>query len=273
MECPICGRRLRVDERLVGRRVKCPECKSAITVEEPSAEYERLDDYVEEPRRATRSSAERTTKAGSLTCPMCGAQNHAAAEECRECGESFSTNPLDSAVEAWRDGKLLVTPKLAVLPNRCLKTNEPATTKLYQKFSWHPAWIYVLVGCGGLVYVIVALLIREQGELELPLGDRARQRRMWAHIVAWALGLGGFGIMVLGIVMRTNADIHNRNNIERGDMLGMMLGIGFLIALFGPIIGVIAGNLVTAKRITRDYIWLKGVHPDYLAKLPKWPGE
>jgi hypothetical protein len=30
---------------------------------------------------------------------------------------------------------------------------------------------------------------------------------------------------------------------------------------------------VTAKRITNDYFWLKGVQPDFLTGLPEWPGE
>jgi len=34
----------------------------------------------------------------------------------------------------------------------------------------------------------------------------------------------------------------------------------------------IAG-IVVPKRISKTHVWLKGVHPDYLADLPEWPGE
>lgn len=268
-ECPICGRRLRVDERLVGRRVKCPGCNSAVEVAEPPAEYESLDDYVEVAEKPARRSVQAAPTSEAVVCPMCGAQNRVLAHQCRECGESLTTDNLRSHAEVWRDGKLLVAGNRARLPNRCVVTNEPATKKLYQKFSWHPPWIYLLVGCGGLVYVVVALIVRKQAEFEIPIGDRARQRRLWAYVAAWILGLGGLGIIVLAIALPTN-------NVKPGDdgsMKGLLAGLGLLVALIGPTIGVVVGNLVTPKRITDDYIWLKGVHPDYLDKLPKWPGE
>ncbi len=31
-------------------------------------------------------------------------------------------------------------------------------------------------------------------------------------------------------------------------------------------------RIVRAGRITEDFLWLKGVHPDYLARFPEFPG-
>jgi hypothetical protein len=36
------------------------------------------------------------------------------------------------------------------------------------------------------------------------------------------------------------------------------------------IYGLVASRLVAPTRITKDYVWLKGVHPDFLAELPPW---
>lgn len=31
-------------------------------------------------------------------------------------------------------------------------------------------------------------------------------------------------------------------------------------------------RIVWPTRIEHGYVWLGGVHPDYLARLPEWPG-
>jgi hypothetical protein len=56
--------------------------------------------------------------------------------------------------------------------------------------------------------------------------------------------------------------------------VGMWLvSLGLLSSLGGLLYGLNASTLVTASRITENYFWLKGVHPDFLADLPEWPGE
>jgi hypothetical protein len=52
-----------------------------------------------------------------------------------------------------------------------------------------------------------------------------------------------------------------------------MVSFGILATLGGLLYGLNASTLVTAQRITNDYIWLRGVHPEFLASLPEWPGE
>jgi hypothetical protein len=47
--------------------------------------------------------------------------------------------------------------------------------------------------------------------------------------------------------------------------------LGILMMLFGAIYGLVAARLVTPAKIDERYIWLKGVHPDFLAELPDWP--
>ena len=46
---------------------------------------------------------------------------------------------------------------------------------------------------------------------------------------------------------------------------------GVVLGLFAAIYGLIAARMVVAERISDDYVWLKGVHPDFLASLPPWP--
>ena len=52
-----------------------------------------------------------------------------------------------------------------------------------------------------------------------------------------------------------------------GILLGIVLTVGSMI------FGSMASQMVVPARITDDYVWLKGVHPDYLADLPPWPNR
>jgi hypothetical protein len=47
--------------------------------------------------------------------------------------------------------------------------------------------------------------------------------------------------------------------------------LGFIGTLFAAIYGLTSCRLVHPKKITDEHIWLKGVHPEFLASLPAWP--
>jgi hypothetical protein len=51
--------------------------------------------------------------------------------------------------------------------------------------------------------------------------------------------------------------------------------IGGFVCIFviGPIYGLLRSQLISPKRITDEYVWIKGVHPWYLAELREFPGE
>jgi hypothetical protein len=60
---------------------------------------------------------------------------------------------------------------------------------------------------------------------------------------------------------------------DRYPSAGVAALIGIVVILAGAFYGAISARLVAAKRITADYIWLKGIHPEFLALLPDWPYE
>src|SRR5262249_24710032 len=57
LSCPSCDRKLRVPEDLLGKRVKCPNCRNAIAAEDPNAEVN--VDVVEDDEPRARRPAER----------------------------------------------------------------------------------------------------------------------------------------------------------------------------------------------------------------------
>lgn len=108
----------------------------------------------------------------------------------------------------------------------------------------------------------MALILTKRATIQLPLTPEWIARRQRRMILAWASGLLCIGLIVGGIAMAANLE-------EPAYLLLVALGIvGGLAALIG---GQAAVGLVSPKRMTDDYIWLKGVHPDFLNRLEQWP--
>lgn len=162
----------------------------------------------------------------------------------------------------WRDGNLLVLHKLAPLPEICVVSNEPTTLRIRRKLQWHHPLLVLTVFIGVPVYIILALILTKRATIQLPLTEEWIARRQRRMIFAWVTGLLFVGLIVGGIALAIQMD-------DPSYLFLMVLGIvGGLAALIG---GQATVGLVAPKRMTDDYIWLKGIHPDYLNRLEQWP--
>ena len=79
---------------------------------------------------------------------------------------------------------------------------------------------------------------------------------------AWLAALIGLVLMVVGIA-----------NSNANNSAWIFFVIGILAILGGLLVAAILLPVVSPTRITKRYIWLKGVHPGFLATLPPFPGE
>jgi MFS family permease len=159
----------------------------------------------------------------------------------------------------WRDGKNLVMNKDAALPARCVKCGEPvAALSLKRKLTWHSPWWYVLVLVNLLIYALVAVIISKRATIHVGLCDRHRGRRKLLMTSAWL-------VVATAIVMLFLAAGANANS-------GLWVALGVLGLLVSGILGVIASRVVMPKRITKERIWLAGIHPSILETLPEWDG-
>jgi hypothetical protein len=163
----------------------------------------------------------------------------------------------------WRDGKLLVVGREEPFPDRCVKTNRPAELRrIRQGLYWQPIWalplqLLALLGLSHVTTPGAKEAIVSVGVCDEVL--RARRRRF---VVAGLILLAGFTAMICGIL-----------TIPQGFAGALAIVGGILVVCFGLFFYMHASLIVSPKRITDEIIWIKGVHPDFLAELPEWPGE
>jgi hypothetical protein len=197
-------------------------------------------------------------------CPMCGEEIKAIARKCRFCGEYFDEEggvgpSRESGI--WRDGNQLVMTRDAELPYVCIKTNRPADVWLPRTVSWYPKWTLVLLPLGLLVWLIVAGVLRRQATIRVGLCESRRVGRVWTIVLAWGGVVLSLGLLILGAILE-----------KRQPEAVWLIPVGIVLFFGSAIVGATLPTIVSAAYLTEDHIWLKGVHPDYLARFPEFPG-
>lgn len=160
----------------------------------------------------------------------------------------------------WRKGNLLVMHKSAQLPDVCVKSGEPAVRRLKRNLQWyHPAINFTLL-LALLLYIILVAVLSQRATIYIGLSEKWFQKRRLAIILGWLFGLGGTAMFFGSFAL-----------VETVDWWGVITLLGLAAFLFGLIYGQYGSRMVHPKKIDEQYIWLKGVHPSVLAKLPEWP--
>ncbi|HXT58671.1 MAG TPA: hypothetical protein VN699_08545 [Pirellulales bacterium] len=166
----------------------------------------------------------------------------------------------------WREGKLLVMHKNAVLPDRCVKCNQPAYGgRLKRSLSYHHPAVYVLILAGLWVYIIVALILRHTAKIQIGICERHRNKRRRAIAMSWLLVVGGIAAIIFGL------GLGNRPGATPWFALTLLLG-GVFAFVVGLIYAAFVVPPVAPHKIDKEYVWLKKVAPGYLAELPPVTG-
>jgi hypothetical protein len=158
----------------------------------------------------------------------------------------------------WRSAKVLVMTPEAQLPDRCVKCNAPAAgRRLKRRLYWHHPAVYLLILCSLLIYVIVAIVIRKRAVIDIGLCERHFARRKLNLWISWMMALGGVVSIVAAIAYNNG-------------WLGLTGGVLLLAA---AIYGLATTQMVSAKRIDQNHVWVRGACREFLDTLPAWPGD
>ncbi|MDE2507130.1 MAG: hypothetical protein KGM43_07970 [Planctomycetota bacterium] len=203
---------------------------------------------------------------------------------------------VDLDNDVWRDGDILVMTPHAELPPRCVKCNAPACRERWEKqFTWRPALATVagIVGFGlmatfffvpagrkqaALPNTLLAEILRTAplttGSLLLllsGLGGRsvkvsvglcAPHERKQRYLMLRRLAVGAAGIVLMIVGPRVFP-------LRPGSSVLFAIGVALLIA--SMLHSTFLARVVWPQRITKEYICLLGVSPDYLDELPAFP--
>jgi hypothetical protein len=92
--------------------------------------------------------------------------------------------------QIWRSGKFLVTSREGHLPERCVHCNTTTTlSRVKRRLYWHHPAIYLTIFVGLLIYVILALVLRKNAQVEFSVCQAHVARRRWRILIAWLLVL------------------------------------------------------------------------------------
>ncbi len=154
----------------------------------------------------------------------------------------------------WVDGDLLAVRSGAVLPLRCVKTNEPIEEGRMKRraLSYVSPWVYALIFVNIFVLLIVYFIVRKQVKVTFGLSAAAKKKRTIGYLGFWAVFLGGGALVAAGIA---------EDSVAFGGV-GALAFVGSLVLL------VVISNMLTVKRVSPDGVFLiKGVNPQLLREI------
>jgi len=166
----------------------------------------------------------------------------------------------------WRDGKLLVVGRDEAFPGWCVRTNRPADGKWFrQQLNCMPIWARpisaLLFPLGWLTPLgwIVTEAATRSAVIHLGVSRSFLRRRRRSIALTCLILSGSYAAIAWSCCWGPWGD--GNTWLTMGAALALGWGM-FRVAR--------AKQIVTAKRITGEFIWLKGAHPEFLARLPEW---
>ena len=178
---------------------------------------------------------------------------------CKQCGAtvpgmggSASQLPGVRAVGA----ELVIEQPGAPLPPHCVKCGAPTERPpLAQTYAWHSPLVYFLLP-SLLLYLIVALIVRKQIQLAVPLCEEHAKKRKTALTVG---GLMMAASIPVGIAV---------GQLGRGGSMALpALIVGALLFFVGGIIVAVGGRVLVPTRIDNQTATFTGASPEFLRQL------
>lgn len=170
------------------------------------------------------------------------------------------SGPVRPSIYLWREGDTLVIRSGAELPPYCLVTGGPAPYSHPISQIWQPKWVYLLLPFAIFPYAIASSFVYRQVELNVPFSKSLyRKHQRWVNFGIFLMLTGGlliicFGACVIGSWM--------------SGPIAMILVCGILLLLVGMQVASRQPLRLDIIKVEDDLIYVRNVHPDYLAHLP-----
>lgn len=168
--------------------------------------------------------------------------------------ETYFPSPTQGLPTIWQSKSVLVMSKQALLPDRCVKCNEPTHHKLKRNLRWHHPVLYILIFGGMLFYVILAMVLSKTATINVGLCDTHSAARKRDILITWMLVLLSLGSFYFAVAAEETS----------------LFLVGLLLFFGGVIYGIVRARVVAPKRIDSHYVWLTGVNDKYLQQFPEW---
>jgi hypothetical protein len=170
----------------------------------------------------------------------------------------------------WRSDDLLVIHRDAKLPDRCIKTNQPAhgkrlkvTLEWYpQRAARYPGEIEIITVPTAYFRLGKAFFTRKKVKLELGVSETVLTRQRNLVITAW-----GSGFVALLLILMPSFSL-----ILPLSFIPVFMGAAILLSVISLFCGLQTQKLVEMVHFEHNFIWIKGVSPSYLEGLPSWSG-
>jgi len=169
--------------------------------------------------------------------------------------------------DVWRDGKFIVIPKNAELPDRCIYCNEATRLRKDRRIYYLNPWLQIALLLLFLVFnilavipiIIVILIFRKSGKISIPVCRHHWRKRL----ILTATTLGALAVSIA----LSFASIEFREYQEQ------LLAIGVGMFIFSTILAIVLGQMLKAKKINSEVMVLKGARPAFLNSLPEYVAE
>ncbi len=159
----------------------------------------------------------------------------------------------------WRQGNVLVVSKGVAFPMCCVKCGAAAQRTVRTKLQWHSPWLYLLaIFPGLLIYAIVATVVSQRAEFDLPVCEAHRVRRLQTLGFAWFVLAASIGLPLLALATASGSE----NTAGLSCIAGTM---GMLVAL---VVFSVGGRLLQPTFLDGYVVKLKGAGDGFLSRCP-----
>jgi hypothetical protein len=140
------------------------------------------------------------------------------------------------------------------LPPVCLRCGAPTGEPRHRTFSWSPPWVAILIICGLLPYLIVALILTKKMRMPVPLCRKHRWHWTGRHLIILGSLLALIPLVILAVVFT--------NPAEQGAVAVIGFAGGLLLWIILTVILLL--TIIRPTEITDESITLAGLSEKFV---------